>query len=84
MTERGVQIESWGRPVTNVADHSGPDLGNGSPITVAATQSSARSSPGGGQGSCCTWCRRSNAGSSARNGRPQPGGARHSRWMRKW
>ena len=56
------------RPVTNVADHSGRDRGSGSPVPAAATSSSARSSPGGGQGSCQTWCRRSNAGSSAQDG----------------
>jgi len=67
------------RPVTNVADHSGRDRGSGSRISAAATSNSARSSPGGRHDRCRMWCRRSNAGSSAQNGRPQPGGARHSR-----
>ena len=67
------------RPVTNVADHNGRDRGSGSPSTDPATSSRARWSPGAGQGTCRTWWHRSNAGSSAQNGRPHPGGARCSR-----
>jgi len=41
-------------PVTNVADHSGRERGRDARVTAEATSSSARSSPGDGQGSCRT------------------------------
>ena len=66
-------------PVTTAARHSGRSIGRRSMISMAATSSSAGSSPGEGQTmySMCRWMVK--LGSSTHTARPQPGGTFISR-----